>query len=89
MALSKKCEYNLLDLVDAKIALQDTSMSDAAKKTTFDKLFTGRMRPMTTTERFSNYAATWNLSLTGNTGNGSTINLPLPPYYVLAYIMKL
>ena len=59
MALSKKCEYNLLDLIDAKIALQDTSMSNAAKKTTFDKLFTGRMKPMTTTERFSNYASTW------------------------------
>ena len=59
MALSKNCEYRLLDLVDAKIALENTSMSDAAKKQVFDKLFAGQMKPKTLFERMANNTATW------------------------------
>ena len=59
MALSKNCEYRIQDLVDTRIAIQDSGMSDAAKKQVFDKLFAAQLKPLTTWQKISNNTATW------------------------------
>jgi hypothetical protein len=59
MALSKNCEYRIQDLIDTKIAIQDSDMGDAAKKQVFDRLFAAQLKPLTTWQKISNNTATW------------------------------
>lgn len=59
MALSKNCEYRIQDLVDTRIAIQDSGMSDAAKKQVFDKLFAAQLKPQNMWDKIANNTATW------------------------------
>lgn len=59
MALSKNCEYRIQDLVDTRIAIQDSDMSDVAKKQVFDKLFAAQLKPQNMWDKIANNTATW------------------------------
>lgn len=59
MALSKNCEYRIQDLVDTRIAIQDSDMGDAAKKQVFDKLFAAQLKPQGMWDKIANNTATW------------------------------